>query len=263
MKINALLLDLDGVLYSGDQPIEGGKEAIALLRAQGYPIRFVSNSTRRSRASIASRLQRMGYEISPPEILTPAIAAVQQIRENRQTSCFLLSTGDVSLDFSEAGIDPDDEQARWIVVGDAGDQFTYDRLVRAFRRLLEGADLIALEKDRSWMGNDGLMLSAGPFVAALEYASRKKAHLVGKPSPSFFSRAIADFTVPPDRIAMVGDDLESDIGGAQSCGMQGILVRTGKFRTDLLGTSSIRPDYILDSVASLPDLLSSQTSRGA
>ena len=262
MEIDALLMDLDGVLYTGDQPIEGGKEAIAFLREEEYPLRFVSNSTRRSRASIASRLQRMGYEISPSDILTPAIVAAQMIREKMQTSCLLLSTGDVSRDFSDAGITTEQEQACCIVVGDAGEQFTYNRLVLAFRRLLAGADLIALEKDRYWMGSEGLMLSAGPFVVALEYASGRKAQLVGKPSSAFFSQAIANLDTPPARIAMVGDDLETDIRGAQSCGMKGILVRTGKFRMKSLEQSVIQPDYLLDSISGLPDLLSSQTSKG-
>ena len=91
--------------------------------------------------------------------------------------------------------------------------FTYTRLNEAFRQLLEGAELIALEKDRYWMGNDGMMLSAGPFVAALEYASGKKAVVMGKPSRDFFMRALASMNARPDHSVMIGDDVVTDIGG--------------------------------------------------
>jgi HAD superfamily hydrolase (TIGR01458 family) len=118
--------------------------------------------------------------------------------------------------------------------------------------ILSGAQLIALEKDRTWRGADGLMLSAGPFVAALEYATGKGSVCVGKPSPDFFSTALEGLGIPASDAAMIGDDIETDIGGAQRCGMQGILVRTGKFREELLASSGVIPDLVIDSVADLP-----------
>jgi ribonucleotide monophosphatase NagD (HAD superfamily) len=105
------------------------------------------------------------------------------------------------------------------------------------------------------MGEVGLMLSAGPFVTALEYATGKEAICVGKPSPAFFSTALEGFGIAASDTAMVGDDIETDIGGAQRCGMQGILVRTGKFREDLLASSGVHPDLVIDSVADLPRIL--------
>ncbi len=129
------------------------------------------------------------------------------------------------------------------------------------RMILSGAEIIALEKDRTWMGNDGLMLSAGPFVTALEYATGKEASCAGKPSPAFFATALEGLGIPAPEVAMVGDDIETDIGGAQGCGMQGILVRTGKFREDTLTSSRVVPDLIIDSVADLPRILRAPHSR--
>jgi len=253
-KIRGFLLDLDGVLYVGNQPVPGAVQALQSLREQGLSIRFVSNSTRRSRASVARRLRTMGFPIDDHEILTPAVAAASMLGREGKTA-FLITTGDAPRDFEDAGIAMADDHPDAVVVGDAGDRFTYELLNRAMRMILSGARLIALERDRTWMGEDGLMLSAGPFVAALEYATGKEATCVGKPSPGFFSTAVEGLGIPASAAGMVGDDIETDIGGAQRCGMQGILVRTGKFREEVLASSGVIPDLVIDSVADLPQIL--------
>ena len=143
----------------------------------------------------------------------------------------------------------------FIVIGDAGDVFTYDRLNKALRLILDGAEILALEQDRYWMGADGLVLSTGPFVAALEYATGKNSVLMGKPSPDFFELALRDVNAQPDEAAMIGDDILTDIGGAQTLGMRGILVKTGKYRADLARGSVVTPDLVLDSIAKLADYL--------
>jgi HAD superfamily hydrolase (TIGR01458 family) len=252
-EIRGFLLDLDGVLYVGDHPVPGARETLLHLRDRGYPVRFLSNSTRRSRASVAESLRASGFSIGIGEILTPAVAAAAMLRREER-SAFLLTTGDVRRDFEEAGVMLTGNRPDTVVIGDAGDQFTYGLLNRAMRMILGGADLIALEKDRTWMGGDGLMLSAGPFVAALEYATGKEALRVGKPSPGFFAAALDTLGVPASAAAMVGDDIETDIGGAQRCGIRGILVRTGKFREENLARSGIKPDLIIGSVADLSSL---------
>lgn len=140
------------------------------------------------------------------------------------------------------------------MIGDIGDAWDNERLNRAFRQVMEGARLVAIRKNRYWMRGDGLALDAGPFVAALEYATGRSADLIGKPQPAYFRLAAASLGVPLDRIAMVGDDVESDVGGAQAAGLAGVLVRTGKFREDRLASSGVRPDHILGSVADVVDL---------
>jgi ribonucleotide monophosphatase NagD (HAD superfamily) len=115
---------------------------------------------------------------------------------------------------------------------------------------MAGAALVALSRDRYFRQDGGLALDAGPFVAALEYAASTSAEVAGKPSAAFFSAAVGSLGRPLDRsVAMVGDDLWSDVEGAQRAGIQGWLVRTGKFREDVLRSGSVRPDRVLDSVA--------------
>jgi HAD superfamily hydrolase (TIGR01458 family) len=122
--------------------------------------------------------------------------------------------------------------------------------------LMAGAPLVTLARNRYYLAAGGLVLDQGPFVAALEYAARREATLVGKPSPDFFAPALALLGARPGDAAVVGDDLEVDVGGAQACGMRGILVRTGKFRPEDAARTTVRPDAVLDSFADLPDFLS-------
>jgi HAD superfamily hydrolase (TIGR01458 family) len=255
MRIRAFLIDLDGVLYTGKRPIAGARECLDLMDDRGYDYRFVSNSTRRCRTSIAERLKGWGYDISPDRIFTPPIAAVEYMRMSNRRRCFLITTGDVHAEFEEAGVTLTDENADFVVVGDAGDAFTYDRLNTALRLILDGAGILALEKDRYWMGSDGLVLSTGPFVAALEYATGRRSELMGKPSPEFFGLALRDMGVCPEEAAMIGDDIITDVGGAQKTGMKGILVKTGKYREDLVMDSKVAPELVLDSIAGLKEHL--------
>jgi HAD superfamily hydrolase (TIGR01458 family) len=137
-------------------------------------------------------------------------------------------------------------------VGDLAERWTYQLLQEAFEYLMDGADLIALSRDRYWLRGERLALDAGPFVAALEFASGRPARVAGKPSEAFYAEALGSLGMETSRaVAMVGDDLWSDVEGAQRAGLQGWLVRTGKFRESALRESGIHPDRILDSVALL------------
>jgi HAD superfamily hydrolase (TIGR01458 family) len=120
---------------------------------------------------------------------------------------------------------------------------------------MEGAGIIALEKDRYWMAPEGLALSAGPFVSALEYATRQSARVMGKPSPEFFRLALEALGLPAGSVAMIGDDIDTDIGGALSVGMQAILVRTGKFRADVTESSPVSPTAVIDNFAQMEKML--------
>ena len=128
-------------------------------------------------------------------------------------------------------------------------------LNRAFGNVMDGAELIALQKNRYWMRPEGLALDVGPFVAALEYATRSDALVVGKPSRDFFATILAGIPAAAQEAVMVGDDVERDIGGALAAGLRGVLVRTGKFRADALVASGVEPTAVVDSIADLPRLL--------
>jgi HAD superfamily hydrolase (TIGR01458 family) len=251
--IRAVLLDLDGVLYVEDDQVPGAREAVNELRDGGLALRFVTNTTSRPRRRILERLERLGFALDPSELATPAALAVSICRERGHRRVALVMNEDVKEDFAE--LDEVTSGADAVVIGDLGADFAYGILNRAFRQLMDGAELIALQKNRFWMTPDGLSLDVGPFVAALEYAARREAVVVGKPARAFFDTILADAGVEPGAAAMVGDDVESDVGGALAAGLAGILVRTGKYRDDALQSSGVEPTAVLDSVADLPGAL--------
>ncbi|MCS7251711.1 MAG: TIGR01458 family HAD-type hydrolase [Anaerolineae bacterium] len=247
--ITAVLLDLDGTLYTAVGAIPGAVEAVRALRMMGLAVRFVTNTTTRSRRALADRLQRMGFTATPEEIYSPPWAAGRFLRQ-RQARAYLLIPEGAREDFE--GILEEDQQPDYVVIGDLGEGWTFERLNQAFRMILErGAGLIGLGRTRYYQATDGLRLDVGPFIAALEEATGQKALILGKPAPAFFQSILEDLGRPPEQVAMVGDDIEIDVGGAQAVGVRGILVQTGKFRpADLEGR--IRPDAVLTSIAELP-----------
>jgi HAD superfamily hydrolase (TIGR01458 family) len=253
--IEGFLIDLDGVLYTGEIPVRGAERAIRFLNENGYSYRFISNTTRKCRRTIAERLSRMGLEIPESDIFTPPIAAVAYMRNTGRHRFHLMVTGDVDQDFLQDNCNDPAKGADLVILGDAGDEFTYANLNAAFRDLINGAELIALERDRYWMAPDGLSLSAGPFVTALEFAAGKKAILMGKPSQAFFDLALNDMGLSPAQVVMIGDDIQTDVGGAQAAGMRGVLVRTGKYREDIVKKSVIRPDLTIDSIAEIEKVI--------
>ena len=248
-----LMIDLDGVLYVEDDPIPGAVDAVRRLRDRGLELRFVTNTTSRPRREILERLTRLGCEVPPDELLTPAALAVRYCRDRGHQRVALVMNDAVREDF--AALVAADDEVDAVIIGDCGDAFGYAVLNRAFRQVMGGAELIALQKNRYWRTPDGLSLDVGPFVAALEYATDRDAVVIGKPAPEFFAAALAGMALSAEQVAMVGDDVESDIGGAVSAGLAGILVRTGKFRADALRRATPQPTAVVDSIADVPSLL--------
>lgn len=255
----ALLLDLDGTLYVSGAAVPGAPETVAALRRAGIPFRFVTNTTSRPRAGLVERLQGYGFTAVPEEVLTPVTAAARIARARGCTvvapflpAPALADLSDLALVGGTSGL-PADRTPQAVLVGDLGEQWTYALMQEAFAYVLDGALLIALSRDRYWRRGGVLALDAGPFVAGLEYATSRAAILAGKPSPEFFRAAVASLPAGSAEagLAMIGDDLWSDVRGAQEAGYRGWLVRTGKFREDALQESGIVPDRILESITDL------------
>jgi HAD superfamily hydrolase (TIGR01458 family) len=251
--IRALLIDLDGVLYVEEEAIAGAVEAVQRVRGGGLALRFVTNTTAHSRDRTLEKLARLGLPVDPGELVTPAALAVRHCRERGYTRVALIMNEEVKRDF--AGLEETAGRVDAVIIGDLGAAFGYDVLNHAFRRVMDGAELIALQKNRYWMRADGLSLDVGPFVAAIEFAASCDAYVVGKPSRGFFDQVLAGIGVSANAAAMVGDDIESDIDGALRAGIAAILVRTGKYREDRVRESRIKPTYVVDSIADVPALL--------
>jgi HAD superfamily hydrolase (TIGR01458 family) len=249
----AILLDIDGVLHVSGEPISGASAAVEQLRANGHRIRFVTNTTTRSRTQLAQELRGNGVEVGDDEIQTAAETAARILRGKR-----VLALTMHALVHDLEGLELVGEGAQAVLLGGADETpetnlvFSYMNLARAFAELEAGADLYCLHRNRWWQTKHGPMLDAGAFVAGLEYAAQTEAIVLGKPSPAYFQAACDALDADPDRTWMVGDDLESDVFGAQRLGMRTVLVRTGKFRPDTVERSGVQPDGIVSSLAHLP-----------
>jgi HAD superfamily hydrolase (TIGR01458 family) len=252
-EIRALLIDLEGTVYEAGRVVAGAPEAIEELRRRGIRCLFCTNTTSRPRRRLVAELAAMGISARPEEVFTAPLAGRQYLIDRGWTRCDLMVRAQVLEDF--AGIEQENDAPRAVVMGDIGEEFTFERLNQAFHLLLDGAEFVTLARNRYYRSAQGLVLDQGPFVAALEHASGKCATLVGKPSAEFFRAALETLGVAPGEAAVVGDDIQADVGGGMAFGMRGILVRTGKFRPEELERSSSRPDAVVDSVADLPALL--------
>jgi HAD superfamily hydrolase (TIGR01458 family) len=251
--VGALLVDLDGVLYVGDEPVGGSQEAVTRLRRAGLGLRFVTNTTSHSRDQTLAKLQGLGFEVGSDELITPAALARRRCEERGHETVALIMNENVKADFE--GLREVDQEAGAVIMGDLGEEFSFEILNRAFRLVMDGAELIALQKNRFWLTEGGLSLDAGPFVAAVEYASGAEAFVVGKPAAAFFELVLGGLGVDAEEAAMIGDDVESDVGGAIDQGLAGVLVRTGKYREDFVRESGVEPTATVDSISAVPDLL--------
>lgn len=251
VRVKGLLIDLDGTLYTNNGPIEGAREALKRLDSAGISYRYITNATHKPRREVAAHLKTLGLPAEEGKIFTPAIVVAEQLRAEG-VSCHPLIEESLLEDLE--GIQICADAPDYVLVGNLGEGFTYGRLNDAFRHLTAGAQLIALIKNRYWQTADGeLSLDAGPFVAALEYASGRPAIGVGKPERAFFELALRSLSLPPETVAMVGDDPELDLVGARTMGLRGILVKTGRYQDG--GRLPICPDVVLESVAQLPEAL--------
>ena len=239
----AVLIDLAGVLHTGNRALPGAVEALARLRRSGLPLRFLTNTTRSPSAAVTAQLRRLGFELDPGELQT-AVLATRKLVELRGLKPHFLVHPDIAGEIGASSAEPD-----CVVLGDAGVHFSYDALNAAFRLLMQGLPLLAMARNRYFMEEDGLSLDMGAYVAALEYSSGQQAGIVGKPARPFFETALAALGVAAADAVLIGDDLADDIGGGQAAGIPGILVRTGKFRPDDEHHATIRPDLVVDDFA--------------
>jgi HAD superfamily hydrolase (TIGR01458 family) len=255
--IRAVLLDIDGVLTVSWRPLPGAVEAVTRLRDAGFAVALVTNTTSRTRAWMASTLSAAGFPVGIDDIFTaPAITAAYLARHHPGARCLLLNSGDIAEDLAGVTVIADDEaEADVVILGGAGSEFSYAAVNRAFRRLLDGARLVAMSRTLYWRTDAGLQLDTGAFLPGLEQAAGVEAVVTGKPAAAFFATALDALGADASATVMVGDDIEADVLAAQDHGITGVLVRTGKYRPETHHSAPGVPDQVIDSVADLPGLL--------
>ncbi len=250
-EVKGFLIDLGGVVYQAGAPVPGSPEAITRLREAGVPFRFLTNTTSRPKSSIMKKLLAVGLAADGDDIFTPADAARDYIVAHGLDPYYLVST-----DLMEDFLDIPAGAAPAVIVGDAGDDFTYRNMNLAFRRIEAGAELVALASNRKFVDDEGeISLDVGAYVAALEYASGSRATILGKPSADFFRLAVDALGLAAGETAMIGDDAEFDASAAVRAGLVGVLVRTGKWKPGAVDGLDPKPTFEFSNLQQAVDRL--------
>ncbi|HSB46739.1 MAG TPA: HAD-IIA family hydrolase [Candidatus Bilamarchaeum sp.] len=246
--IKAVIFDLDGTLYLGKTPVKGAAEKIAELRGRGIKILFLTNAATRSRANVALRLAGMGFGASKGETYCGAYALAKYIAEkHRGKKVYVVGEKGEHDEFAELGIQTSDE-ADIVAVG-LDRAFSYDKLCRAHLNISKGAVFLASNYDHTYPTEIGPLPGAGSIVTAIEFASGKKAHVVGKPNPFFMELILREHHLKKDEVIMVGDRLDTDIMFAKNCGIKSALVLSGSAKKSDI--KDVRPDIVIDDVTAL------------
>jgi HAD superfamily hydrolase (TIGR01450 family) len=261
-----LVLDADGVIILKGEPLPGAVEALAALDARGLPYRVVTNFSQAHRTTLADRFSRRGTRIDPDRIITAASAtATATATRFPGGGLYALVAPDATREFDgqrllgrdEAEAHPGSVAA--VVIGDGGDELSFENLDLAFRLIRGGAAFFAMHRNPWWLTPKGPTLDAGAVVVGLEFATGVKATVLGKPSPAVFRQALDGLRrdlgrrIPARAVVMVGDDPAADVHAAQRVGLRGVLVLSGKTTAEeaasLSWTRRRPPDAIAASLA--------------
>ena len=251
-RLKAFLIDMDGTLYFKGEPCPGAIETVNYLRQEKYQLRFLTNTTAKTPKMLHAQMQALGFDIYEDEIFNATYACLQYLRSQPKNRCHFMVDGAVKAFFKEIPID--DDAPDFVVVGDYGEGFDFHTLNHAFRLLMNGAELIALQKNLYWFSSEGMFLDCGAFVTLLEAAAGTTAKVMGKPSETFFKIALESLQCSPSEAIVAGDDITSDIVGAERMEMQSILVKTGKFKPNQLENPVAKPTWVLESISALAQL---------
>ncbi|VDM92246.1 unnamed protein product, partial [Litomosoides sigmodontis] len=243
--VKGFLLDITGVLYNSDsnsigRVIEGSVEAVDRLYAESA-VRFVTNESTRSRKQLFEKLTKLGFTLKEEHIFMPIPEAKRYINNHG-----------IVREFE----DLDTNDPNCVLLGDAQVGFTYEAMNAAFRVLHETDDplIITLGCGKFYQRTDGPCMDVGGFTRALQYACDARVVTIGKPDAQFFKAAVDDMGLTADEVVMIGDDIVTDVGGAQKAGIRGVQVRTGKWRQSWIN-HSIKSDLLADNLQSAVDIL--------
>lgn len=252
---DALVCDLDGVIYRGAEPIPGAPEAIDRLRSRGVRVLFCTNNSRSTVGDYVSRLAKLGIETPADDIVTSAVVTAEVLRERGFPGKTAIVIGGEGIREALSSVcisvkdEPQVRRADVVVVG-FDPTFTYDAMRRATYAVLNGAAFVATNEDPSFPAEEGLWPGAGAILASIETASGRKAEIMGKPHPPMM-QVVAERLGPDARVLVVGDRPGTDLAGGAARGWPTVLVLTGVTSPDDAHLADPAPDHVLGSIADL------------
>ncbi|XP_074600453.1 phospholysine phosphohistidine inorganic pyrophosphate phosphatase [Brevipalpus obovatus] len=254
-SVKGLLIDISGVLHEAgtDHAMFGAIEALTKLRQAKVPYLLCTNETSLDSRSFITKLNDLGLNVTMDDIQAPAPLTCRYLKDNNLRP-FLLIRPELRADFE--GLNENDPNA--VVIGDAVDAFSFENLNKAFRLLIGNpqCEFIAMGRTKYYQKNGELVLDLGVYVAALECAVEREAKVIGKPAKEYFHTALRKLHLESNQVAMVGDDILSDIGGAQKAGLRGVLVRSGKYRAERdENHATVKPDLICNNLLEFVNMI--------
>jgi len=266
-RVRAVLVDVEGTLRYGGKLLPGCALALDELRASGRQLRFLTNIDSKTPASIARSLTAAGLVVGEEEVVTPVTALTLLLESRPDVRVYALVSAEIHGYLIACGhgsrLAKEGEEADVVVVGDAHDNLDYESLNCAFRLVMAGAELVALQRQGYFMGADGYHLDTGAFAAVLEYAAGAEALVLGKPSPCVYELVFRGLGLDAADVVAVGDDVGIDVAGAKGVGARAVLVRTGKYLERRLAGALAQPDAVLSSFADLPGWLAEREGDGS
>ena len=266
MAIGGVLFDIDGVLVTSWEPIDGAAETLHALAEHQIACTYLTNTTTRTRGQIAALLTAAGMNVRADEVITAAVLTADYVRDRYPDArCFLVNSGRIDEDMPGIDVvysseDREPDRPDVILLGGAGPEYDHVTLSRVYDWMAQGVPVVAMHRSTAWNTAEGLRVDTGMYLIGMEETSGRKAIAVGKPAPEGFLASANRLGVEPEEMYMVGDDLNNDVLAAQVVGMAGVLVRTGKFRQATLDRwaadeFAMQPNHVVNSVANLPELL--------
>ncbi len=245
------LIDMDGVLVHGSQPIPGANEFIKRLRAAGAPFLVLTNNPIYTPRDLSARLERIGLEVPPEAIYTSAMATARFLQSQHPNgTAYVIGEAGLTTALHDTGYTMTDHDPDYVVVGETT-ALSYERLTRAVRFVAAGARFVATNPDVSGPGDGGVVPACGAIAALIATASGVKPYFVGKPNPLMMRTALRTLGAHSEESVMVGDRMDTDIIGGTESGMETILVLTGVTRREDVERFPYRPTRVLGSVAEI------------
>lgn len=249
------LIDMDGVLYRGSEPIPGAAHFIEQLRLRNIPFRFLTNNSQRTRRDVVAKLARMGIDVEDEHVFTCAMATARFLAQQKPGgTAFVIGEGGLLTALHQNGYAVVDHEPDYVIVGE-GRTFNLELVEAAVRMILGGAKLIATNLDPSCPTANGIRPGCGAMVAMLEAATGVKAFSVGKPSPLMMRAARKELGLGTEETVMIGDTMETDILGGVQLGFHTVLVLSGGTRREDLVRYAYRPEIVVASLAELAERL--------
>ena len=257
MSIKGILSDIDGTLYFKGAPVPGAVEAVEMLREKGIKLLFFTNTDSKTPKNVYKSLIEYGFKVKEDDIFTPIIALKEFFKDKPDAKLYLVTTEEVKEEFQEFYIVRGSEVPDYVIVGDFRDNWNVNRLNNAFRYVIKHkAILLGTQGNKYYLDVNGEpIIDTGSFVHMIANAANVKPLIFGKPSKEYFLQALKKLNLPSEDIIVIGDDIETDILGAQNANLRGILVKTGKGQYFNSSEVSIIPYKVIDSFSSLTELV--------